>query len=473
MAIDPRDQRIAKLEALLSAALDRIATLEPLVAENAALRAQLGQNSQNSSKPPSSDPPGTARPGATPSGRKPGGQPGHKGTKRELIPVEDVDEVVVVKPEACARCEASLVDRADAPTAIRHQVTELPPIQPWVTEYQRCSGYCETCEVWTTAELPVGTPEGAFGVRLISLITLLTGRFRMSKRTVQELLSTVMGMDLSLGSVSNQEQRMSAALAPQWGTAHAFVREQDQAHLDETGWRERMKKAWLWTVVTAPVTLFLINRSRSSKVVKHLLGEDFTGFTITDRYSAYSCTDPGLRQFCWSHLKRDFRSFIDGGGRAAPIGDSLLHQHRLMFRWYRRARDGTLPWKTFQRRMEPVRREVGRLLKSARNCTSSPRAAGMSAEILKNEAALWTFVDVENVPPTNNAAERALRPAVIWRKTSFGTHSEAGSRFVERMLTVVTSLRQQKRNVLEHLVESYAAYLRGASGPSLLPVRGG
>jgi transposase len=475
--VDPRDARIAQLEAQVAAlteqltrALARIAQQDARIEE---LEAQLRRTSQNSSQPPSSDPPGTARPKTPPTGRRPGGQPGHKGTKRELLPVEEVDEVVVLRPQACNGCGSALVDGVDGPAPVRHQVTEVPPIQPHVTEYQRCAGYCTRCEEWTVAALPPGTPAGAFGVRLVSLITLLTGRFRLSKRLVQEMLSTVLGVELALGSVSNQEQQMSAALASQYEEARAFVRQQSQAHLDETGWRERMRRAWLWTVVTAQVSVFLISRSRGGRVVKALLGEDFTGFTITDRWSAYSCHDAGLRQLCWSHLKRDWRAFIDGGGRAAPLGDALLHQQRLAFGWYHRARDGTLRWETFQRRMQAVRREVGRLLRRVQGCASSPRAAGMARAILQHEVALWTFVDVPDVAPTNNAAERALRPAVLWRKTSFGTHSEEGSRFVERMLTAVTTLRQQQRHVLEHLVLTYDAHLRGLPGPSLLPARAG
>ncbi len=464
MAADPRDERIAQLEKLVTQLMGRVEALE---AENRELRARLGMNSQNSSKPPSSDPPGTSRPSSAPTGRRPGGQPGHKGTKREPVPLDQVDHVVPVIPGACERCAGDLTCCEDAPPPVRHQVTELPPIVPQVTEYQLCSKFCAACEAWTCAELPEGVPVGAFGIRLISLITLLTGRFRMSKRMTQELLSSVLGVELALGSVANQEQRMSAALEGQFSEAMTHVREQDSAHLDETGWRQARKRAWLWTVVTAYITVFLISRSRGATVVKELLGDNFTGFVITDRWSAYSCTDPGLRQLCWSHLARDFQSFIDRGGSGATLGDGLLHQYRLTFRWWHRVRDGTLGRPTFQRRMERVRREVGRLLRRAQNCSVS-KTAGMAAEILKYEEALWTFVDVEDIEPTNNAAERALRPAVIWRKTSFGTHSSSGSRFVERMLTTVTTLRQQRRNVLEHLVASYDAHLRGLRGPSLL-----
>ncbi len=476
---DPRDLRIAQLEELVGKLLARVeaqdakiaeqgARIVALEAENAELKARLAQNSSNSSKPPSSDPPGTPRGKQKPTGRKPGGQSGHGGTFRELLPVDEVDELIPLVPARCGGCAASLRGRDDAP--LRHQVTELPPITPFITEYQCHALTCARCGTTTRAALPAGVHRGAFGVRLTCLVALLTGRYRLSKRMTQELLSSVLGVELALGSVSKLEQQMSGALEKQVEEARSYVREQDIAHLDETGWREALKKAWLWVAVTTQVTVFLVSQSRGSKVAKQLLGEDFTGFLVTDRWSAYGWADLHLRQLCWSHLERDFQGFVDRGGEGGPIGEALLKQKEKMFEWWHRVRDGTLKRDDFMKQMREVEREVGRLLRKAAVCTS-PKTAGMAAEILKLEPALWTFTQVEGLEPTNNAAERAIRPAVLWRKGSFGTHSAAGSRFVERMLTVVATLRQQKRHVLEHLTASYDAYLRSESAPSLLPPR--
>lgn len=386
-----------------------------------------------------------------------------------MVPPEQVNHFVDVRPEECGGCEGPLVARADEPEPLRQQQVELPPIKPEVTEYRLHSGYCARCGRWTCASLPAGVADSAFGPHLSVVMALLTGRYRLSKRLAQDLMETVLGIELSLGSVSNVEQRVSAALAQPVEEAKAFVREQRVAHLDETGWRERLKKAWLWVAVTASVTIFVISKSRGAAVAKQILGEDFAGFLVTDRWSAYRWTDLNLHQVCWSHLERDFQSFVDRGGEGAPIGRALLKQSKKMFRWWRRVRDGTLKRQTFERRMRFVEKEVGRLLRKASVC-SSTKTAGMAKEMLKVEMAFWTFVTVEGVEPTNNAAERAIRPAVIWRKGSFGTHSEEGSRFVERMLTTVTTLRQQKRNVLEYLTAAYSAHLLGLAPPSLLPV---
>lgn len=463
---DPRDRRIEQLEALLQTALARIAELET---ENASLRALLQQNSTNSSKPPSSDPPGISRrPPSPPSGRKPGGQPGHKGHKRAMVPTSEVDEVIPVKPSDCNRCGGHTVSRRGGPEPERLQQTEIPPIEPRVTEYQLHWGYCADCGCWTCASLPEGVPNSAFGVRLTALASLFSGRYRLTKRLVQDILSNVLGVEISLGSVPKLEQKISAALAVPVEEARGFVRGESIVHQDETGWREALRKAWLWVAVAGAVTVFVISRSRGAVVCKEMLGAAFAGILVTDRWPAYSWVDSFLRQLCWSHLERDFQGFVDRADAGSHIGRALLRQSRKMFRLWHRVRDGTLQRRTFERRMESIEKQVGQLLRQAAAC-SAPKTAGMAAEILKLEPALWTFVRVEGVEPTNNIAERQIRPAVQWRNGSFGTHSPDGSRFVERILTVVATLRQQRRNVLEYLTAAYDAHLRGTTAPSLLP----
>jgi transposase len=471
--VDPRDQRIDELVGLLKAALDRIVVLEKRVttleAENAELRARLGQNSRNSSQPPSADPPGTPPRQREPTGKKPGGQPGHKGTKRELVPIEQVDLVVPVKPAKCAGCSGPLVTGDDAPEHRRHQVVELPKVVPHVTEYQLEFAYCRQCENWSCADLPAGVPESSFGPRLTAFTALCTGHFRMSKRQTQELLSDVYGLDVALGSVSNMEQTVSDALVAPVEEARAFVPTQPTVHQDETGWWEGKTRAWLWVASTTLVSVFRIVRSRGKDVAKQMLGEDFGGVLVSDRWCAYNWLHALRRQVCWAHLVREFEGFIERGGEAARIGEMLLAEVFVMFEWWHKARDGTLKRATFQKKMRPLMREVERLLGEASSCANA-RVAGTCREILKLREALWTFVYVEGVEPTNDMAERDLRHAVIWRKCSFGTKSEDGSRFVERVLTAVMTLRKQKRNVLDHLTVTCEAKLYGRDAPSLLPL---
>jgi len=246
--------------------------------------------------------------------------------------------------------------------------------------------------------------------------------------------------------------------------ARAFVRSQPVAHPDETGWREGRKRAWLWTAVTEAVTVFQIARSRGGDVARELLGENFPGFVVSDRWAGYNWLE--LRQFCWSHLKRDVTGFVERGGVGGRIGALLQSQIEKMFHWYSRVRDGTLTRQAFQRRMKPIESRIERLFGAARS-RAEGKTRGMAREIYDLRRFLFTFVDNEDVAPTNNAAERAIRPAVLWRKGSFGTDSPRGSRFVERLLTVVATLKQQQRDLFRFLV----AACRGYAG-SLLPLLG-
>lgn len=470
--VDPRDARIAELEAQVAARDARIAELtalvEALTRRVAELEARLGENSTNSSKPPSSDPPGTKRKPRPPKGRRPGGQAGHEFHKRELLPEEQVDHVVdLPPPKQCERCRHRL--EGTRQQALRHQVVEVPPLEPEVTEYRCHAVMCAHCGTLNRAALPSEVEGQVFGARLSALVCLLVGKYRLSKRLVQEALWDLLGVRLSLGAVSNREREMSQALAAPVEEAEGFIRDQERVNMDETGWVQgHGRRAWLWLVASPLVAVFRIATSRGSEVAKALLGEDFAGILGSDRWSAYNWYERVLRQLCWSHLTRDFQGFIDRGGEGARIGRALMKERDRMFKWWHRVRDGTMARADFERKMERVERAVGRLLREAQVCAEK-RTAGMARQILKLEPAMWTFVQVEGVEPTNNFGEQLIRPAVMYRKTSFGTQSPEGSRFVGRILTTVATLDLQERNVLEFLTDSIRAHRRGLPAPSLLP----
>lgn len=459
------EARVRELEKRLQAALNALEEANRRIAE---LERQLKQDSSNSDKPPSSDPP--HRPPRKKPGtgkRKPGGQPGHEGKTRALLPPDQVDDLQDHKPSTCDGCGAKLT--GEDPSPLRHQVTEIPPVKATVTEHRLHSITC-ACGATTQAGLRAGVPSGAFGPRLTALVGLLTGSYRVSRRNTQQLLLDCFGVRLSLGSVKALEDNLSDALAGCVEEATDYVQsETTSVGMDETGWRVRGQKAWLWTAVSSLVAVFAIRFSRGAKVAKELLGIGYEGHLVSDRWSGYVWYSPERRQVCWSHLKRDFEKLVEDGGQIGAIGSALQEKRRLLFKWWRRVRDGTLSRPAFQGKVKPLRAEVADLLRQAAACTDSPKLAGMTKEILKVEACMWTFVAHPEVEPTNNAAERALRHAVIWRKTSFGTQTRRGSAFVERMLTVVTSLRLQGRSVLEFLAESSAAALTGAQPPCLLP----
>jgi transposase len=380
--------------------------------------------------------------------------------------VEEVDEVVVLKPDLCGGCQEPLW--GDDPTPFRHQVIDIPPIQPVVTEYQWHQLVCPACGETTRAPWPEGVPSGTYGPRVHATVALCTGSYRLSKRTTQQVMDDLFGVPMSVGTISQSEKLTTEVLAEPVEEARASVPEQPVAHLDETSWREEGKRAWLWVAVTSLLTVFVVRLSRGGQVARELLGEGFSGILVTDRYSAYNWYPVRWRQLCWSHLLRDFEAIRGRGGASEEIGDALLAQAHQMFTWWHRVREGTLARSTFRSYMTPLRREVERLLEAGSQCGVA-KTEGMCREILKRREALWTFVQVEGVEPTNNTAERSIRPGVQWRKGSFGTQSEAGSRYVERIMTVVATLKQQNRNVLDYLTAAHEAALRGEAAPSLLP----
>ena len=453
----------SSVQALVVTLVEEVARLRAQVLE---LAERVSQHSQNSSRPPSSDPPGVSKRAREASGRKSGGQPGHRGQGRELLSVEEVDEVVEVKPEVCGRCGHPLVGSDAVP--VRHQVTEVPPVVSKTTEYRLHTLACPECGERTRAELPDGVSWGRFGARVQGMVAVLSGGYRLSKRNIVGILQDFFGVKLSLGTVSALEEATSAALEEAVEEARGYVREQSVVNIDETGWKEGGKKAWLWVAVTSLVRVFVVRLSRGGKVAQEMLGRAYAGVVGSDRWSGYSWIDVKRRQVCWAHLVRDFQAFVDRGGESARVGEGLLWQAKLLFQWWHRVRDGTLQRSSFRVYMGGVRKRVGVLLRAGEEC-AHPKTARTCKNLLKVEAALWTFVRREGVEPTNNAAERAVRPGVLWRKGSFGTQSAGGSRFVERMMTVVATLRQQERNVLDYVTAACEAAIRGEAPPSLLP----
>jgi len=449
--------------------LTLVARVQALEAEVADLREQVNRNSHNSSQPPSSDGPQVpSKPRwQAKSGRKRGGQKGHPGNRRKLVPVEQVKETHDVKPDTCRQCGHEL-EGVD-PEPYRHQVMEIPPVVAEVTEYCLHTLTCSECETETRANLPDGVPQGAFGPRLQAMVSLLSGQYHLSKRDIMSIMANFFQADVGLGSVPALERRTSDAISQPVDEAQAYVRSQPVAHLDETGWRQANQKAWLWVAATKLVSVFLIRLSRGSQVAKEMLGETFQGIVVSDRWSAYNWLSTLLRQLCWAHLLRDFQAFVERGGTSQPIGEALLTQAELMFQWWHQVRDGTMSRTTFQENMQSVQHKVGELLRQGADCDHQ-RTAGTCRDILKREDALWTFVRVEGIEPTNNLAERQVRPAVLWRNRSFGTQSQAGSRFAERIMTVVATCKQQHRNALDYLTQACDAANRGQQAPSLLPV---
>jgi transposase len=434
----------------------------------ARLEARLNQTSQNSSKPPSSDPPqAKPRPAKEPSGRKTGGQPGHEGHSRQLKPEREVDHIIDVRPEQCGRCGTLLLGEDAAPE--RHQVTDLPRLRPIVTEYRRHCLWCVACGAGTQAPWSATMPVGSFGPRVQATVGYLTGRIGASQREVQEILATLCQTEVSVGSIAALEQSVSTALATPVAEAEQYLQRQPVRNADETSWREKRQRLWLWISATPLVTIFRLLKTRGAVGAKEVLGEAVWGIIGTDHYAGYHWIDPRQRQLCWAHLKREFVAWSQRAGETARIGLALLAAEKQFFTLWYRVRDDTLGWADFQMAMLPIMAQVRTLLQEGA-AGADAKAQGACRNLLKREAALWTFVWEADVEPTNNRAERALRRAVLWRRRSFGTQSAAGSQFVERILTAVTTLQHQRRDVLDYLTAACAAAIGKEPAPSLLPL---
>lgn len=445
---------------LVAALVERVAEQD---CEIASLRERLGKNSRNSSKPPSSDPPDASPPPSKPSKNKRGGQPGHPKHSRERLPA---DRIVPCIPTACAHCTQPL--EGHDPDPAWHQVVDLPVILRDVTEYQLHQLECPHCGEFTAATLPEGVPQGAFGSRLLVLVALLTGRYRQSKRMATEFLQEVLQIPMALGSVSRSEALISESLAAPYEEAHEAAKQAPWANVDETSWRENKHRAWLWVMATALVTVFMVHRNRSTEAAQKLMGEHWAGVAISDRYSAYRWIDFLRRQFCWSHLDRDFEAMVERGGPSREVGRALLRESARMFKWWAWVQEGRRSRAWMIRKLTELQRAVRAALNAGSQC-GNPKTAGVCDQLQRLFPALWTFVTVEGVEPTNNLGERELRPAVQMRKLSFGTDSAVGSRFFERIMTVVMTLRRQKRALLDWLTEAYDAFRLGRAAPSLLP----
>jgi transposase len=456
-----------------------------LRAENAALRERveelerrLSQNSGNSSRPPSSDPPMSraerrrrARELAKKySQRKPGGQPGHEGKHRQLVTPERLDRHTEQLPEECPCGHRFTGAEERVGDPLSHQRWELPPIRPLIFQYDLLRLRCPCCGKPRLADLPAGVTWSAFEPRLEAHIATLAGVFRLSRRQVRRVVEEMFGCPISLGAVDAAIMRMSAILEDPWERLREYIRQADLVHADETSWRLSGAQQYLWLAATALAACFRIDPHRSQKAAKELLGENFGGFVVSDRYAGYHFLDVLQQQLCWAHAVRQLIELSERERTPGKLGKQLVKLAREVIAVHNRyLQDGhDLTW--LREQLRPLRERIHELLERGARGRHA-KTANFCAGLLDEYDALWTFCDVEGIeiPLTNNAAERALRHAVLMRKVQLGTQSEHGNRWVERILSVRETLRLQDRPVLDYLIEAATAGHHRRLAPSLLP----
>jgi len=344
-------------------ALEAVAARVPLLeARTAELEGRLAQYSGNSSRPPSSDPPGAPKTKAKPRGGRRGGQPGHKGHHRCLVEEGRLDAAVPLRPDTCGQCGTSLVGGPEQGAPIRHQVAELPPVKAHVTEYRLHAICCPSCGRTTRAAPPAEVAGRHFGPRLSGFVALLAGRFHLSRRSTRALLEEVLEVPPSLGSVQSLLEESSRALQPAWAEVRTAVRAAPWVNVDETGWRCRARRGWVWTAVSETATLFHAGGRRNRRSLRRLLGRAYSGVLGSDRWSAYKHHPPPLRQLCWAHLARDFTALEEGGAEAAPLGRWGVAECVRLFRLAKQLRAGEITRAELARAVVPLKARLGRLL---------------------------------------------------------------------------------------------------------------
>jgi transposase len=438
--------------------------VEKLEIENRELKERLNNNSSNSSLPPSKD--FKKKKNKKPASKnKSGGQKGHKGHFRELLESEKVDEIINCKLPAQCLCGGKMNLREDFQ---RHQVYELPPINLHVTEYRLEKGCCADCGRNQVSSLPEGVTWGITGPRLTGFMSHLVSRYRLSRRELNEFLKEQFNFKLSLGTVFNKQKIVNAALETSTSELLTAVKQSPSLNTDETGHNRDGKKQWMWGFVSSTAAYFSIQASRGKKVLKSLIG-DFNNILISDRYAAYNYFDSSHRQICWAHLKRDFTRLSEKEDKVvARIGKNLLICEAELFKNWHAFKQYTITRDELQRLADPIRQRVGELLEQGTYTDPKSKAVRFCKNLLDCFNALWTFLSIENVEPTNNHAERCLRHSVIWRKNYFGTRSNYGSEFVARTLSVIMTCKMQSRNTFEFINETLQSYFSRKTAPSLL-----
>ena len=467
----------------LAASVERLMAQTVLLGERVRrLEEQSRQSSRTGSKPPSEDAPKTrqqrraeARAKAKElfardaKKRSAGGQSGHAGAGRSLLPEDQVDEFVNHYPDSCRGCGHEFAEAEKVPSGRpgRRQVAELPPITVLVTEHRSHRLRCPCCKKKTTAGFPAAVAASPFGPRLQAAVLTLTARNRISRRDMSELARELFGVGLSVGAVDAICQRGSTALAEPHEALLALVLQAPAVNVDETGWITAGTNRTLWTATIPEAAVFRIAADRHRDRLEELLGPDFGGICCSDRWWAYDHIDPENRQACWSHLQRDFRRHAEGLPTQKAFGvQGLELTSRIFHAWhdYPEHQDRA----RLQRDMAPIKTQLRTLVaEAARKTPKNKYHRGFANNLLKIWPALWTFVTVEGVEPTNNAAERSLRGPVIHRKLSHGTRSQDGERFIERALSASVTCRLQHRSLFTYLAQLLTAQTRGDPLPTL------
>jgi transposase len=451
-------QTLAECHAVIASQASR---LNELAEQVNLLNERLKLDSRNSSKPPSSDgPAGGNRAQRRASARKRGAQKGHQGSYRTLVDEAQVDKVVECKPPDVCECGAGVEALSAEP--IRHQVFDVPPVQAQISEYRRYAGRCQGCGKAHRGALPAGVPSGQIGPRALALIGTLGTHYHLTQMKIRDLMARLMGVDFSVGAISQAHGKVAQALAGPVLQMGAYAASAPVKQLDETSYPREGGGNWAWVVATPKVVHYTLLPSRARYVAHSLIGEKPSGTVVSDRYAVYDYVDAAQRQVCWAHLLRDFLRISQRGGQAGRIGHCLLGAGYVLFRWRTQGKTAV--------QFDPLCRRIKRALEQGAVQTHCSRTAKTCANLLRLWPALWSFLTDEAVPPTNNGAEQALRTLVLKRKISGPTRSRRGDEFIARGFSVFETCRRQGRDLWNFMHEAVTSWIDNTAPPSLVPI---
>lgn len=445
---------LSQMHELLKTALKEI---DRLAQEVARLKEQINKNSKNSSKPPSTDQKENTNLDQPKKKRK-----GSIRKARVSYPLEKIDHHVECALDNCPHCNSVFI-QWNGDVEILQQA-ELPEVKAIITEYELLKYNCLSCHKKSIATLPRGIPDSAFGPKLMSLLATLTGVFHLSKREAIQLIKELYDVDVGLGSVSNIEERVSEALDPVYRRIHSFVMNSKFCkHFDETGWRDQGKCHDVWLASCEQATVYMIDRHRSSEAFLKLFTANPDHVSaVTDRYTVYSIFK--VHQYCLAHLIREFHNYAERDGPDKQIGEAIENELKKACHIHKKYREGEITLVQRNRGIGHVKRKLDFHLQDGM-ANGSDKLFKLSEKLLDDFDKLWAFTKIQGMEPTNNLAERDLRKLVIWRRKSYGTRSNRGKRFVERITTIAQTLKRQSRSILTFIQEAVIGFYNKISAP--------
>jgi transposase len=454
------------IRSLLPTVSELFKRVEKLEVENKQLKERLNNNSSNSSLPPSKDfkKKKNKKP---PSKNKSGGQKGHQGHFRALLDSKEVNSIVNCSLSDFCSCGGEIRIKKDYQ---RHQVYELPEIKLHLTEYQLEKGCCQACSQNHVASLPAGITWGISGPKLSAFMSHMVSKYQLSRRELKEFLKEQFSFDISLGTVFNKQKIVNNALVGPTAELLVAVQKSSNINADETSHYRDGKKQWMWSIVSSTIAFFSVAGSRGKKVLKSLIG-DYRYIVTSDRYAAYNYFDSDKRQLCWSHIKRDFTKLSEKEDKVcARIGKNLLESEAKLFSVWHEFKQSKINRNELIRQCKPIRQRIGELLEQGSYTDPLLKAARFCRNLLESFTSLWTFLYIENIEPTNNHAERCVRPAVTWRKKYFGTRSDYGSEFVARSMSIRMTCQLQGKSTFQFLCQTLQSYFSKKPLPSLITI---